>query len=124
MNKIVSTTFYTPSVAPRAAPAAAAPAESFQAILGRALREPTPLRFSAHAQDRLADRSLRLDGPELGRVAAAVDRAADKGARNALVVGDRYALIVNVPSRVVVTALQRDGMKEQVVTNIDSTVFV
>jgi flagellar operon protein len=130
MSNIVTASFFVPSTgaAPAAtardAPRAAALGGSFRDVLAEQLRETAPVRFSAHAQERLASRQVQLDVAEVGKIGRAVDRAADKGARQTLVVSDRYALVVNVPNRVVITALPRDGMKENVVTNIDSTVFV
>jgi len=103
---------------------ARAAGESFRSVLDRQLQNDDSVRFSAHAQQRLAERGLALDTVDLARVNRAVDCAAAKGARNSLLVGDRYALVVSVANRVVVTAMNREAMTDQVVTNIDSTVFV
>jgi flagellar operon protein len=52
-----------------------------------------------------------------------VDRAAAKGAGSSLVLMDGLALIVSVPKRVVITAVDEAGAKEGVFTNIDSAVI-
>lgn len=97
---------------------------SFQNVLQKEMRTAQDVRFSAHAQQRIASRDINLDTVEVSRIGSAIDRAAAKGARNSLVLADDYALIVNVPNRMVVTAMQREQMSERIVTNIDSTVFL
>lgn len=131
MSKVISASFYVQPSLPSGQPSAGAGQttsgngiESFSSIFDRQLERTAELRFSAHAQQRMAARNVNLEAQELTKVNQAVDRAADKGARNTLVVGEEYALIVNVPGRVVVTAMSREGMNDNVVTNIDSTVFV
>jgi flagellar operon protein len=56
---------------------------------------------------------------KLGR---AVDGAAAKGAKDSLVLMKNYAFIVNIPSRMVVTAMDGNNLKNNVFTNIDSAV--
>jgi len=82
------------------------------------------LTWSRHARERLATRRMALSSADLARIAEGVDRAAAKGARDSLVLLNELALIVNVPNRTVLTALDSRRLQEGVVTNIDSTVFV
>ena len=82
------------------------------------------LTWSGHARQRLADRRVQLSSADLARIADGVDRAAAKGARDSLVLLNELALIVNVRNRTVLTALDSSRLREGVVTNIDSTVFV
>ena len=82
------------------------------------------LTWSRHARQRLATRRMTLSSADLARIAEGVDRAAAKGARDSLVLLNELALIVNVPNRTVLTALDSQRLQEGVVTNIDSTVFV
>jgi flagellar operon protein len=82
------------------------------------------LRFSRHASERLRRRNIVLDGRDLARLERAVDTAQSKGAVNSLILTERLALIVNVATRNVITACSRDGLKDGVFTNIDSTVIV
>ena len=82
------------------------------------------MSFSKHAAERVASRDISIDGNDIKRLGQAVDKAEVKGARNSLVIMDRLALIVNVPSRKVVTAMTGDRLRDGVVTNIDSTVIV
>lgn len=81
------------------------------------------LHISHHAQERLAQRRIPLSGETWGRVLAAVARVAEKGGRDSLVLVDNLALVVNVPNRTVVTAVDGESMKERVFTQIDSAVI-
>ncbi len=90
----------------------------------RELTRANQVRFSAHAQRRLASRNLRLDEGQLAGIARATDQAAAKGARDSLLLMDDLALVVNVPNRTVVTALDPTRMQNGIVTGIDATVFV
>lgn len=83
-----------------------------------------PLKFSAHALQRLKDRKIALDQGTLGRVNTAVDKAAAKGVQDTLVLTNDAALIVNVKNRTVVTAMDRGALDGNVFTNIDGAVIV
>ena len=83
-----------------------------------------PLKFSAHAAQRLAERNIRLDAATLGRVSDAVDKAAAKGVEDSLVLTGDAALIVNVKNRTVITAMDRTQLQGNVFTNIDGAVIV
>ena len=52
-----------------------------------------------------------------------MDRAAQKGARESLVLLDDVALVVSIKNRTVITAVDAANLKENVFTNIDSAVF-
>jgi flagellar operon protein len=95
----------------------------FDNYLTEALKRPADVSFSAHAQKRLSSRGIEISNLQMSRLGKAVDLVNEKGGRDSLVVLDGLALIVNVPSRTVVTAMDIDGMSERVVTNIDSAVL-
>jgi flagellar operon protein len=81
------------------------------------------LTLSRHAQHRVDRRGLQLDGARLQRLQGAVDSAAQKGARNSVVMLDDLAVVVDIQQRMVVTAMEREGGRERVFTNIDSVVI-
>jgi flagellar operon protein len=83
-----------------------------------------PLKFSAHATQRMNDRKIQLDQETMRKVREAVDRAEVKGVEDTLVLTRDAALIVNVPNRTVVTAMDRQMMQENIFTNIDGAVIV
>ena len=82
-----------------------------------------PVTFSKHAVQRLERRSLTVDATTMQRLQDGVDRAAGKGARDAVVLVDDTAFVVSVTNRTVVTAVGKDQMKDHVFTNIDSAVI-
>ncbi|TAJ19710.1 MAG: flagellar biosynthesis protein [Dehalococcoidia bacterium] len=81
------------------------------------------LQFSKHAQKRLEQRGIDLDGARMARLEQAVGQAAAKGSRDSLILLDEMALVVSVQNRTVVTAMDQQSTKEQVFTNIDSVVI-
>jgi flagellar operon protein len=85
--------------------------------------ERAQLDFSKHARKRIEQRGLDLDPERLTRLEAAVGRAEAKGAKDSLILLDELALVVNVRSRTVVTAMDEASRKEHVFTNIDSVVI-
>ena len=82
-----------------------------------------PVQFSKHAVQRLERRNLAVDATSMQRLQDGVDRAAGKGARDAVVLVDSTAFVVSVTNRTVVTAVGKDQMKDHVFTNIDSAVI-
>lgn len=96
---------------------------AFANILADALKAQNEVRFSAHASKRLNERSIAMAPGWQDRLNSAVQKAADKGARDTLVMLDDVAMIVNVPNRTVVTAVDGDQAGSQVFTNIDSAVI-
>ena len=81
------------------------------------------VQFSGHALQRVRRRGIEIDGPTLQRLQSGVDRAAGKGARESVVFVDSTAFVVSVRNRTVITAVDRDHMKDHVFTNIDSAVI-
>jgi flagellar operon protein len=117
-----------PGVQPAAAPAAApsrraAAGPAFADVLQARLDGQAPLRFSGHALERIQRRAIDVDGAVGARLAEGVSRAAAKGARDSLVLVDDTAFVVSVRNRTVITAVDREHMREQVFTNIDSAVI-
>ena len=82
------------------------------------------IKFSNHAIERMHSRGISLSPKQMQRMEAAVDKAAKKGAKNTLVITDNSALVVNVQNKTVITAIDRALMKENVFTQIDSTVLI
>ncbi|MBI1333948.1 MAG: flagellar protein [Armatimonadetes bacterium] len=82
------------------------------------------LKVSSHAQTRLQSRNIELDASAWDRVMQGVDKAAAKGAKESLVLVDNAALVVSIKNRTVITAVDKDSLKDNVFTNIDSAVVV
>jgi flagellar operon protein len=95
--------------------------QSFNQILAQEL---SGVKFSQHAIQRLSSRNIQLDGGALARISGAVDKAAQKGARDSLILMDNLALVVSVKNRTVITAMDGANIRDNVFTNIDSAVIV
>lgn len=82
------------------------------------------LRFSKHAANRLADRSITLSDNQLDRLTQGAKRAGEKGIKESLVMVDQLAFIVNVPNHTVITAMEQTETNENIFTNIDGAVII
>jgi flagellar operon protein len=96
------------------------PERAFDAVLQREIQD---LKFSKHAQERLASRNITLNETDLNSLQNAVSKAQDKGSQDSLVLLRDMAFIVNVPNRTVVTAVDSAALKDNVFTKIDSAVI-
>lgn len=97
---------------------------AFSQLLREEMAQAPELRFSAHAQQRLQDRNIQLSAQDLTRLHQAVQDLSQKGGREALLVLDRAALVVNVPKSTVITAMGSGELNSHVFTNIDSAVVI
>lgn len=99
----------------------------FDKVLGKQLdlnQVKEPLKFSAHATQRLQDRNIKLDQATMTKVNEAVDKAAAKGVEESLILTGDAALIVSVKNRTVITALDKSQLNGNVFTNIDGAVII
>ncbi|MBW4083249.1 TIGR02530 family flagellar biosynthesis protein [Paenibacillus sp. S150] len=92
---------------------------SFESMLQKNM-----LKFSNHAAKRLEQRGIELGSSQLDQISSAVDKAAAKGSKESLILMKDMALIVSVPNRTVVTAMDGSSMKDNVFTQIDSAVII
>lgn len=82
----------------------------------------TNVQFSKHANMRLSNRDISLSNEQIKRLENGIDNAKQKGINDSLVLVDNIALVVNVDSRTVITALNKD--QKNIFTNIDGAVIV
>lgn len=103
---------------------------SFNDILNNKVTEQLSLQFSKHASMRLSAREIALSNDQIKRVEDGVNKAHEKGIKDSLVFVDNVALVVNIRSKTVVTAMKTESSKEQenknenIFTNIDGAVIV
>ena len=98
--------------------------ESFKDMFSRELGESRPVVISRHASARLHSRGINLDDAKMNRIADAIDKAEIKGSKETLILDDEVALVVSVENRTVITAFDRNNLKEGVITSIDSAVIL
>ncbi len=105
------------------------PAQGQSALRGpsefeKVLQQESQLNLSQHAETRIRSREIPWS-PELEkRISSGIDQASHKGSRETLILAGDVAVIANVKSRTVVTAMDRSQLKERIFTNIDSAVLV
>ena len=103
----------------RTAPATA-PAPAMNAAASAA----TGVKFSNHAIERMQSRGIKFSPEDMKRLGDAVGRAASKGSKDSLILMNDAALIVSVKNNTVVTVMDKTALKENVFTNIDSTIVM
>jgi flagellar operon protein len=82
------------------------------------------IKFSNHAVERMQTRGISFNKTDLERLNEAVSKAANKGSKDTLVLMNDSALIVSVKNKTVVTVMDQAALKENVFTNIDSTIVM
>ncbi|CAM3400524.1 flagellar protein [Brevibacillus invocatus] len=117
----------TNHVAKAAPQSATGNGSTFQQYLTESLGQTVkgkPLTFSQHAVNRLRDRGITLEAPQIERLETAVQKAASKGAKESLILMDNVAYVVSIVNRKIITAVDDGSMRDNVFTNIDSAIFV
>jgi len=115
-------------VPPGLAPAAPASVPAARPVSGPSFQEifrqqAGKLQFSQHALQRIERRGIDLSDGTLQRLETGAARAASKGSRDSVVFVDGTAFVVSVRNKTVITAVDREHMREHVFTNIDSAVI-
>lgn len=82
------------------------------------------VKFSNHAIERMRTRGISYSPEDISKLTDAISRAAAKGSKDSLVLMNDSALIVSVKNNTVVTVMDKNALKENVFTNIDSTVVL
>ena len=94
-----------------------------QVLTSTVAAKDTEIKFSSHAEKRLASRDIEMTPEIMQRLKDAVAKAKEKGSNETLMIFENFSLIVSVKNNTVITAVDKSGMKENVFTNIDSAVF-
>lgn len=98
---------------------------SFEEELRTMLSGKSQVQFSNHAIKRLESRDIDVtENGALERLNKGVELAAQKGCGQSLILVDGTAYIVSVSNNKVITTVSQADLKENVFTNIDSTVIV
>lgn len=106
----------------RPGPASQTSTGSFQSMLDTAVRQRGTWNVSQHAQQRFSQRGISLSSGDLEAMERAAKQAEAKGSKNAYMIVGQAGMVVNLPSRTIVTAM--DHQTDKVVTQIDSVVVV
>lgn len=98
--------------------------KSFEAVLKNELLSQSEVRFSKHATERLQERNIKLTRDDLSKINEAVNKAAEKGVKETLIIMGKSAFIANVKNKMIITAAAEDNLKNNVFTNIDGAVII
>lgn len=96
---------------------------SFEEILRKQAGIKETLKFSKHADNRLAERNISLTGEQMQRLEDGTNKARQKGIQESLVLVDELAFIVNIKNNTVITAMNQ-GENDAIFTNIDGAVII
>lgn len=118
-----------PVIKPNAAPNTnqsqrIAPSQGFDSILQKELFNKTELKFSKHALERLESRNIKLSKEDISKINEAVNKAAAKGVKEALIIMGETALVTSIKNKTVITAATEETLKNNVFTNIDGAVII
>ncbi len=97
-------------------------AGSFDQLLQNKI-EQSSVKFSKHATDRMESRGIEFNPQQMERLESALSQVSAKGGKASLVMLDNTALVVSIKNDTVVTVVDRDQLKNNVFTNIDSAVI-
>ena len=97
---------------------------SFNSVLQKSIDESQELKFSRHATERISDRNIEMTPQTMAKLNEAVDKAEAKGSRESLILMQDAAFVVSVKNRTVITAVDKDGLNQNVFTNIDSAIVM
>lgn len=82
------------------------------------------IQLSVHAARRLQERGMSMDNDEFFKIKNAMSALKNKGGQDSLIITGKGAYIVDVNNNKIVTAMDKDNMRENVFTKIDSTMIL
>ncbi|MDD3839706.1 MAG: flagellar protein [Clostridia bacterium] len=82
------------------------------------------IKFSKHSIERMNMRQIKLTRSDIDKIENAVNKAKNKGVSDSLIIMQDKAFIVSVKNHTVITVIDKDNLKENIITNIDGAVIV
>lgn len=74
--------------------------------------------------DRLKERKIELSSSDIENLNNAVRKIRNKGGKEALIFYNDVAFITSIRNNTIITAVDKDNLKENVFTNIDSAMII
>jgi flagellar operon protein len=96
----------------------------FKNILKKTVEKEDSFVISNHAAERLKDRNISLNENDMNKINEGINKADEKGSRESLILYKDVVLVASIKNRTIITALDKDGSKGNVFTNIDSVVLL
>lgn len=113
----------SPAIAPQNMNVAAGARKSFGEVLGDALKKDLKVEFSAHATKRIQSRGITMRPEDYERLNRAFEALSARNAKESLVMVDEKAFLLSVRNRTVITVMDKNEMKNNVFSNIDSAMI-
>jgi len=82
------------------------------------------INISKHASSRLQKRGINLSGSDEVKLNKALQKAKSKGLKETIVFYNNNAYIMNPKTNTLITAMNKEQMQGNIITNIDSAVFL
>lgn len=95
---------------------------SFQDLFNQ--QRSNQITFSKHANLRTQERNIEISRTDMNRLEDACDKAEQKGIKDALIIMNDSAFIVNASNKVVITVVDKNEMKDNIFTHIDGAIFL
>lgn len=100
------------------------PKQGFGSILQNEISKQTEVKFSKHALERLQERNINLTKDDISKINDAVNKASEKGVKEALIILGNTALVTSIMNKTVITAATEETLKNNVFTNIDGAIII
>ena len=96
----------------------------FKKILDKNILNDNSVKISSHAMERIKKDSIPINNMEIQKIENALDKLREKGSNESLLLSKDYAIIASVKNRTIITAMSGDRVKDNIFTNIDSTMLI
>lgn len=94
----------------------------FKGLLSQEIKK--SITFTKHANVRKEQRAIEVSATDLEKLGKACDQAQEKGIKNALIMMNQSAFIVNAANKRVITVMDQNEMKDKCVNDIDGALFI
>ncbi len=94
----------------------------FKDLLSQEIKK--SITFTKHANVRKEQRAIEVSATDLEKLGKACDQAQEKGIKNALIMMNQSAFIVNAANKRVITVMDQNEMKNKCVNDIDGALFI
>jgi len=98
--------------------------QGFGSVFQQEIYKQTEVKFSKHALERLKERNINLSKEDISKINDAVNKASEKGVKEALIIIGNTALVTSIMNKTVITAATEENLKNNVFTNIDGAVII
>lgn len=97
---------------------------NFKGLLSKEIQETSTLKVSKHANQRLSDRNVDISSKEWQLISQKLHDAQNKGINDSVVITKNAALLVNVKSQTVITAMDRKEATSHLFSKIDGAIII